>query len=473
MLLQLTSFVSTGILSDSPFTLTHAMFLVMGGFAYQDKHDRIHPITVDDIFQGVAVWSIAPSTNAPSKIQFKHAKREHLVLGSIFRNLVDWDLQTIVRRKVPRHEHSEDPVGDSIAHETSQGAAIDSTERDMASEASQPKECIASRNSRYDLETNEPPESEGIDPESIRLIDLITAIPEADIDDRSKGDSFSKFVASVQAIWFLIQFITRLAIGLNVTRLEVVTLAYSTMSVYLYIFWWKKPKGVDRQIVLYTLTVDVTELHKETGLPAVIACHRSTNHANFILPKRSQVAKSRVLHFWDTILGQLPLSGSDDRVGLMWAGTKNDGSGPLFMVALLLAASYGAMHIVGILYVESDPSTTEDTLWLSNNSSVTSSVTENVLWLSAVVTTIIYPLMTFLFLGFFWLFEWLNGVLEIQLGGPIQFFSSVLHLIMSMTFPIVYVFDRIILLVLPFLQLRALPPRALQDIPWSKWFPHV
>ncbi|KAF7971483.1 hypothetical protein HWV62_21006 [Athelia sp. TMB] len=55
--------------------------------------------------------------------------------------------------------------------------------------------------------------------------------------DRSKGDVLSKGIAILQTIWFVVQCIARLAEHLPVTNLEVMTLAYTVITVAMYIAW--------------------------------------------------------------------------------------------------------------------------------------------------------------------------------------------------------------------------------------------
>jgi hypothetical protein len=87
------------------------------------------------------------------------------------------------------------------------------------------------------------------------LIDLIAHISEADIVDRSAGDGLSKVIAMVQVIWFVVQLIGRRAVNVTITELEIATVAYATMNLVIYIFWWSKPLRVDQQIILYSLRV--------------------------------------------------------------------------------------------------------------------------------------------------------------------------------------------------------------------------
>jgi len=69
-------------------------------------------------------------------------------------------------------------------------------------------------------------------------------ITEAEIQDRSKGDTLSKGIAIFQLLWFTVQIVARLSQGLSTTLLEIDTLAVAFLSCIAYALWWKKPKDV-------------------------------------------------------------------------------------------------------------------------------------------------------------------------------------------------------------------------------------
>jgi hypothetical protein len=79
-------------------------------------------------------------------------------------------------------------------------------------------------------------------------------IVEADIEDRSKGDAFSKTIAILQLGWFVLQLVARYVQDLPVTLLEVDTLALVALAGIAYRFWWKKPKDVGRPYAVYWKT---------------------------------------------------------------------------------------------------------------------------------------------------------------------------------------------------------------------------
>ncbi|KAG1763891.1 hypothetical protein EV702DRAFT_149208 [Suillus placidus] len=76
-------------------------------------------------------------------------------------------------------------------------------------------------------------------------------IQKADIEDRSKGDIFSKGVAIFQLAWFVLQFAARRAQNLPITLLEIDTLAIVALTFSAYLLWWTKPKDVGRPYIVH------------------------------------------------------------------------------------------------------------------------------------------------------------------------------------------------------------------------------
>jgi hypothetical protein len=74
---------------------------------------------------------------------------------------------------------------------------------------------------------------------------LVPDISETTIKDKSKSDGIAKVIAFWQALWFTAQFIMRLALGLNVSMLELNTILHVLCAVVAYfIFLWNKPLDI-------------------------------------------------------------------------------------------------------------------------------------------------------------------------------------------------------------------------------------
>jgi hypothetical protein len=79
-------------------------------------------------------------------------------------------------------------------------------------------------------------------------------ITKEEIEDRSKGDYLSKTVIVLfQTTWFVGQCIARGAYGLTVTELEVVTIAFASLTGVIYYLWWDKPLDVRCSIPVHLL----------------------------------------------------------------------------------------------------------------------------------------------------------------------------------------------------------------------------
>ncbi|KAJ6449550.1 hypothetical protein C8R45DRAFT_1130652 [Mycena sanguinolenta] len=71
-----------------------------------------------------------------------------------------------------------------------------------------------------------------------------------DIKDKSKGDALSKGVALLQGLWFILQCLARTHQHLAITQLEVATLAFAIINIFIWSLWWNKPLDVQQPIVV-------------------------------------------------------------------------------------------------------------------------------------------------------------------------------------------------------------------------------
>ena len=76
-------------------------------------------------------------------------------------------------------------------------------------------------------------------------------IKEDEIRDKGKGDSVAKLIAVIQTLWFAIQAAHRVSRGLDVTELELTTLAHVALNVAIYWGWWNKPQNVRFPVEVY------------------------------------------------------------------------------------------------------------------------------------------------------------------------------------------------------------------------------
>ena len=70
-------------------------------------------------------------------------------------------------------------------------------------------------------------------------------ISQEDICDKNKSDNVSKLLSVLQALWMLVQIISRAYDKLPITLLEVNTLAHIVCAIIIYALWWNKPKLIN------------------------------------------------------------------------------------------------------------------------------------------------------------------------------------------------------------------------------------
>jgi len=85
----------------------------------------------------------------------------------------------------------------------------------------------------------------------VKRPDFHISITEEEIRDKSKRDFLAKLIVIIQSSWFIAQCIARAAQGLNLTELELVTLALASLNAVMYFFWWDKPLDVEVPIKIY------------------------------------------------------------------------------------------------------------------------------------------------------------------------------------------------------------------------------
>lgn len=88
---------------------------------------------------------------------------------------------------------------------------------------------------------------------------------EVEIQNRSKGDGLSKLIVLGQTLWFVMQCIARAIQGLPVTELEIVTLAYTTVTLGMYIFWWHKPLNAGQPVKVLKTSLNEQGLVNDEG----------------------------------------------------------------------------------------------------------------------------------------------------------------------------------------------------------------
>ena len=264
---------------------------------------------------------------------------------------------------------------------------------------------------------------------------------EKEIKDRGKSNWLAKALVLVQTMWFVMQCIARGIRHLPVTELEIVTLAYATMSFGIYLFWWDKPLNVGCPIRVFATTDSqgVEEKAEQT-------VHKMPGVRQWLLEWKWD---------WDDVMSWLVrmchyIIGDQDRdddmlaprVPTFWSGypTANQGK-TADGITLMVGIIFGAIHCIAWSF--EFPSHTELVLW--RISSV------------GIIATPAYFLVGFSF----------AVVYDPQLPDWVQV------VIILPLLPLLYIVARAATVVLAFTSLRALPSAAYETVYWTTFIPHI
>lgn len=319
-----------------------------------------------------------------------------------------------------------------------------------------------------------------------RAINL-PSITKKEIMDKSKGDSLSKFLVILQLGWFILQCFARAVQHLVITELELVTLAFSVLSMVTYVMWWDKPLLVQCSIPL-PVPLDYKEVEWRRDEDDVLGCRRAFMLLlKVVTPVESAIRAAslrrklpantkglgKVKHLALSALRNvlLPIGwlvvncfsmGWSERAGnanqnllkvpTFYSGKTEYADGPLCgAAATTIAMIFGGIHCVAWSFA-----------FISR--------AEQLLWRTSSTIIMCIPLLYLIVFGALSLYlrsslrvlpTWLKDVLE-KLFGFFLFSTAFL-----------YAAARISLLVQPFLSLRSLPQGAYEAVRWTEFLPHI
>ncbi|KAI5462839.1 hypothetical protein BGZ63DRAFT_379828 [Mariannaea sp. PMI_226] len=163
-------------------------------------------------------------------------------------------------------ELEEKPVVERESKSGSNGkdatAEPETTETETAKPSEKTDPTTPSRDASINLEEGDKNDSVAYQPGPYTLIkslgplkhgQVIPALQESEIKTLSKADAFAKVFALVQSGWLIIQCIARRAQGLAISQLELATMAFILCAVFMHLFWWHKPFGVETRHVVVRL----------------------------------------------------------------------------------------------------------------------------------------------------------------------------------------------------------------------------
>ncbi|KAJ7890845.1 hypothetical protein B0H14DRAFT_3700399 [Mycena olivaceomarginata] len=254
----------------------------------------------------------------------------------------------------------------------------------------------------------------------------IKNIKEEDIADKSERDAFSKGVALVQGLWFTIQCLARVTQRLPVTELEVATLAFAVIDVFIWLLWWGKPLNVQRPIPVGP-AFEAEEAEPETQHLGLLTTFFGLLNGEY--SEVNPVSSASVPTFWSM---------------------DNDGESVynpnmLFVIECLVGTVFGTIHWAA--WKTDFPSAAEMRMWRS----------------SALLVTAIPGVLGCSLVAY-----------EFAVNDSIAetVFTAIAAFIAVPGIPI-YILSRLVLIIVSFTTLRALPPGAFIDVDWSIYIPHV
>lgn len=255
---------------------------------------------------------------------------------------------------------------------------------------------------------------------------------EGELQDRSKSSWLANTVVVFQTMWFVVQCIARGVQGLEITQLELITLAYALVNFGIYVAWWDKPRDVARPIAVFQSSSSrTTRTHKKRDLfgylGRFIALVAGSQDDNVDLHERNKVPS-----FY---------SGETSRRDLAIAA----------FLTLVVGVIVGGLHCAAWMF--EFQSSTQSTLW--RISSVIIAATPLLLLLTVPIA--VYMMQTeesdeLTFLGMLFV---LSLYLLMIMGGP------------------AYVFARVTTVVLAFINLASLPSGAYKAVEWLNYVPHI
>ena len=329
-----------------------------------------------------------------------------------------------------------------------------------------------------------------------------------EIADRSKGDYLSKTIVLFQTTWFIGQCIARGAYGLTMTELEVVTVAFASLTGVIYYFWWDKPLDVRCSIPVHLLdshlgSIEGNTEKEETGpqiipSPTIFAEDITGRDENLVVdpgplpitsiqvdtstpdPAPTRMQRFRAFRLgayeeYGTLFGLgyvfigFPLKRFLGAFGDMWECTTlgdktlrvptfyssysdDDENGGLpFVPAMCIATVFGAIHCIAWSFHFATPQ-------------------ERWMWRISAILVSSLPMSLFpvglLMMAFGDEDNEDNKPTWVKLG---EFFVGLTFILMV---PL-YITARIALLILPFVALPALPPGAYVELDWVSFLPHI
>ncbi|KAF9447776.1 hypothetical protein P691DRAFT_819552 [Macrolepiota fuliginosa MF-IS2] len=281
-------------------------------------------------------------------------------------------------------------------------------------------------------------------------IDFPMAVTQSEIEDKSKGDFFTKLVVLCQTSWFIVQCIAHAFTGLSLTHLEMATFAFALLNVVVYAMWWHKPQNVGIPIRVF-----LKESLDTSPLPALGRLRTENMHPPFYLLEEAQALYGRAaapfLNFFIHFVScPLVMNGQGCQLSSLLISPCALGPSEVLMIFLSLSVIsmlFGSFHLFS--WLDSFPSIIESYLWCS----------------SAVLCTLL-P-VTSIPLGVHYYSVWITQPPCPELEDRYKLVLRIMLILLP-----IYFIARSMLIVIASSSLRNLPADAFVTFSWSVFWPH-
>ncbi|CCA71381.1 hypothetical protein PIIN_05320 [Serendipita indica DSM 11827] len=252
--------------------------------------------------------------------------------------------------------------------------------------------------------------------------------PSTEPQDRCKSDGLAKFLFVVQTLWFIAQFIARKVSKLPLTKLEVITLGYTLLTVAMYIAWWDKPYRVTSPIRVYETLPECTKKQEELK--------RGMEETGFVSMAIWYAAGAQGGYIDLRSVRGVPLFHSG-YIGKEFSDLSS------LLTTIIVGTLFGAVHFLA--WSSPFPSTHMQFLWRF----------ATIVMTAVPSTTIVITLF------------------GVPIGEYVSKILGALILFSLFLLPPLYFVGRGITIVLALVTLATLPLDAYRDVEWSDFFPHI
>lgn len=274
-------------------------------------------------------------------------------------------------------------------------------------------------------------------------------ISEKELQSRSNSDWLVKLIAVLQISWFALQTLGRAIQHIQVTSLEVLVVAFIFCSIFTYAFCWSKPQNVEYRVFIKR---EAKKNPNREANPSIAISTESLSNTSRTLQDQQEISKvtSRQETVQESAMAQSDIERpsptancerqdpsqyprlfgrlDDRRIELI-----------LWITGAICTTLFGALHCLA--WTLPFPSRTEQLAWR----------------ICAVITTSLPPTYITAICFWYWPITW----------DRLPENGKTLGIIVMVAYGV----PRIILIVLAFISLRALPADAYQTVTWTQYLP--